>query len=379
MTMNKQAMQNTHKNGKLVWAMPLVLGCFAACAGPVREGEVDWKEFQEIVDVGQSEVEAIDREIAAFQDELSKLSDREREIESFVGDGVSAGSGDVAKRWNRMKEVKTSLEELRLRRSVIQTDEKGLELSREVTITDMHADAASFLVDAWQGTREGARNLHFNYGVGAKTDSTVSITGLIATLDPNVSIPFSGELGGKSMKTDSSDLGVEYYFKDDWALELGAIFSNAVREDEFVDYGTLSYDEEKHIGTFVGLKHCIGVINAGGGGGLNGRARLFLNARLGLMEEYDVSGEVSFGGGLPPVDLSTTGDAYFTLSLGAGALYAWTDHISFEVGFNVVNSISDIDGQWSFSGPDGAGGTYSGDYTTDLAMTRAYFGVLFGF
>lgn len=379
MTMNKQAMHNTHNNRKLVWAMPVVLGCFAACAGPIREGDVDWQEFQEIVNTGQSEVAVIDQEVEVLTQELARLGDRERNIQNFVDGGVSAGEGDIAERWHRMKEVETSLEGLQLRRSVLQTDNKGLALSREVTLARVEADVDEFLLDAWKRTRKGAKNLHFNYGFGAKTDNTVSITGLIATLDPNVSIPFSGTLGGDSMKTDSSDIGLEYYFRDNWALELGAIFSNAVREDEFVDYGVLSYDEEKHIGTFAGLKHCFKTFNAGGGGGLNGRARLFVNARLGLMEEFDVSGQVSFGGGLPPVELSTSGDAYLTLSLGAGALYAWTDHVSFEVGLNVVNSISDIDGQWSFSGPDASGGTYSGDYTTDLSMTRAYLGILVGF
>ena len=257
--------------------------------------------------------------------------------------------------------------------------ENELGVSREETIVAVEADVDEFLVDAWKRTRKGARNFHFNYGVGASTDNTINLTGT-RTDAVGGSSPFSGILNGESMKTDSSDLGVEYYFEDDWAVEAGLIFANAVRDEESVDYGVLSYDEESHIGTFVGLKYVHEPINKASVGGLNGRARLFANARLGLMEEYDFSGAVNFGGlGSTPVDLESSGDAYFTFSLGAGALYAWTDHISIEVGVNLVNSISDMDGEWNFSGADGAGGTYSGDYTTDLSMTRAYLGVLFGF
>ena len=71
--------------------------------------------------------------------------------------------------------------------------------------------------------------------------------------------------------------------------------------------------------------------------------------------------------------LTSSGDPYFTLSLGAGVLYAWTDHIALEFGFNVVNSISDMEGEWSI-GPN-----TEGTYETDLSMTRGYLGVLFGF
>jgi hypothetical protein len=278
-----------------------------------------------------------------------------------------------------MKEVETTLERLWQRRDVIKTNDKALEMSREVVVARVQGEVDAFLVDAWKRTRKGARNIHFNYGFGATTNNTVSLTGLIATTVPGVSTPFSGSLGGESMKTDSSDLGVEYYFKDNWAVELGAIFSNAVREDEFVDYGTLSYDEEKYVGTFAGVKYCFDVINKSGGGGLNGRTRLFANARLGLMADYDISGTVAFLGSTETVDLASSGDAYFTLGLGAGVLYAWTDHIALELGVNVVNSITGMDGEWSFSGPDGSGGSYSGDYSTDLSMTRAYLGVLVGF
>jgi hypothetical protein len=260
-----------------------------------------------------------------------------------------------------------------LRRSVINTNGKSLEVSREVIAGNLQGSVDEFLVDAWKRTRKGARNLHFNVGFGAETQNPISITGLKGTE------PFSGTLGGNSMKTDSADLGMEYYFKDNWAVELGVIFSNAVRDEESVDYGVLSYDDVKHLGTFAGVKYCFDSMNESGGAVLNGRARLFVNARLGLMEEFDVSGKVLFEDVNSSVDLSTSGDAYLTLGLGAGVLYAWTDHIAFELGVNVVNSITDMEGSWELDGPDLSGDTYSGDYTTDLSMTRAYFGVLFGF
>lgn len=380
MTMKKQAMQHTNTKGKLVWALPILFSTLSACVGPVREGDVDWEEFQGLVTEGAVETNAIDDEIALLEAELKLLADSVTAKEGYVEQGVDAGRGNVSERWHRMKEVENLLGQLLVRRAAINTSEKGLGLSRESTIVALEADVDEFLVDAWKRTRKGARNLHFNYGVGASTDNTVVITGTIQTPDPNVTLPFSGVLNGESMKTDSSDIGFEYYFKDDWAVEAGLIFGNAVRDEESVNYGVLSYDDEKHVGSFVGLKYVHQPINKASAGGLNGRARLFANARLGLMEEYEFSGAVSFGGpGSIPVDLESSGDAYFTLGLGAGVLYAWTDYISIELGVNLVNSISDMDGEWSFSGADGAGGTYSGDYTTDVSMTRAYLGVLFGF
>jgi hypothetical protein len=277
-----------------------------------------------------------------------------------------------------MKEVKTSLEQLQQRRTVILNTNKALGVSRKATAARVKTEVDEFLVDAWKRTRKGARNIHFNYGFGATTNNTVSLTGVTVN-GLGVSTPFSGVLGGESMKTDSSDLGVEYYFRDNWAVEVGAIFSNAVREDESVDFGTLSYDAEKYVGSFAGVKYSFETVNESGGGGLNGRTRLFLNARLGLMQEYDISGKVSHLAGGPPVDLSSSGDAYLTLGLGAGVLYAWTDHIALELGVNVVNSITDMEGEWSFSGTTPTGGSYSGDYSTDLSLTRAYLGILVGF
>ena len=377
--MNKQAMQQTHTSVKRAWVLPLLLASLSACVGPVKDGDVDWEEFDDILEGGLAEVSEIDAEIAALEAELYTLGEHEILSDKYVDQGVAAGKGDVAERWHRMKEATNRLEQLRLQQSVVETNKKGLTYAREAKMVGLEADAAEFLVDAWKRTREGAKNIHVNYGFGAITDNTVQITGQITTPVPGVTLPFSGVLGGDSMKTDSSDIGMEMYIKDNLAVEAGVIFSNAVREGESVDYGVLSYDDEQHIGTFVGLKYCFDPLNSSGDGGVNGRTRLFVNARLGLMEEYDFSGEVSFGPGTTPVNLSSSGDAYFTLGLGAGVLYAWTDHIALELGVNIVNSISSMEGQWNFSGPDGAGGSYSGDYETDLSMTRGYIGVLFGF
>ena len=377
--MNKQAMQQTHTSAKRAWALPLLLASLSACVGPVKEGDVDWEEFDGILEEGLSVVSEIDAEVEALEEEYFKLQMNGISKEAYIDRGVAAGQGDVAERWHRMKEVTNRLEELRVQQSIIQTNKKGLTYAREAKMVDLNADAAEFLVDAWKRTREGAKNIHVNYGFGANTDNTVQITGQITTPVPGVTLPFAGVLGGESMKTDSSDIGMEMYIKDNFAVEAGLIFSNAVREGESVDYGTLSYDDEQHIGTFVGAKYCFDPLNSSGGGGVNGRTRFFVNARLGLMEEYDFSGEVSFGPGTTPVNLASSGDAYFTLGLGAGVLYAWTDHIALELGVNLVNSISNMEGQWNFSGPDGAGGSYSGNYETDLSMTRGYIGVLFGF
>lgn len=377
--MNKQAMQQTHTSVKRAWALPLLLASLSACVGPVKEGDVDWQEFDSLLEGGLSEIEQIDGQVDALEAELFKLSEHEILDENYLSEGVAAGEGDVAQRWHRMKEVKNNLEELRHRRSVATTNKKGLAIAREAKVVEIEADASEFLVDAWKRTRKGAKNVHLNLGFGALTDNVVQISGLITTPVPGVTLPFSGVLGGDSMKTDSSDIGMELYIRDNLAVEAGLIFSNAVRDEESVDYGVLSYDDELHVGSFVGVKYCFEPVNSSGGGGINGRTRFFVNARLGLMEEYDFSGEVSFGPGTTPVDLGSSGDAYFTLGLGAGVLYAWTDHIALELGVNLVTSISDMEGQWSFSGPDGDGDSYSGDYETDLSMTRGYIGLLFGF
>ena len=104
--MKKQAMQHTYTKGKLAWALPILFSSLSACvAGPVREGDVDWEEFQEIVTEGAAETDAIDSEIAALEAELYSISEGVRLLEGYRDQGVDAGSGNVSERWHRMKEV----------------------------------------------------------------------------------------------------------------------------------------------------------------------------------------------------------------------------------------------------------------------------------
>ena len=250
--MKKQAMQHTYTKGKLAWALPILFSSLSACVGPVREGDVDWEEFQAVVNEGASEIDTIDSEIAALEAERSLLADSVSNKEDYIAQGVSAGAGDVAARWHRMKEVEVALEDLQVKRSMLDIDEKGLDLSREATKVSMEADVDEFLVDAWKRTRKGARNLHYNYGFGASTDNTVNLTGTV-TDAVGATTPFTGTLNGNSMKTDSADLGFEYYFEDDWAVEAGVIFGSAARDEESIDYGVLSYDDEQRHRTSADL------------------------------------------------------------------------------------------------------------------------------
>ena len=358
--MNKQVMQKTHTAGKLTWALPLLLASLSACVGPVREGEANWEDFAGLMEEGRSEIDMLDAEIAALEAELLALNETELLIEDYIEQGTEAGEGDVAKRWRRMKEIESRLEQLRQLRLDVNATKVHVEGVHGERTASLKRDVDGFLEGAWKRTEKGSKNIHVNYGFGARTDGALTLFKPDGTLQ--------GVIGAETMRTDSADIGAEYYVMDNLAVEAGIIFSHTARGDTEIDFQDFSPDEETLFGTFVGAKYCIEPVNASGGGGLNGRTRLFVNARLGMMNEFSVTAENPGAGS----DFVASGEAYLTLSLGAGVLYAWTDHIAIELGFNVVNSLSDIEGDW---GGVGTGGTYE----TDLSMTRGYLGVLFGF
>jgi hypothetical protein len=360
-----------------VCAAALVLGVFGACAGPIRSGDVDWSTFEETVQAGLDADDDYFAQIGVGEGEIKEAASRVEDDERRMMEFPDSGEGLVDERFRLMQAVQARLDaeredELMKRRQV-----RELKTARAESMAASNVAIQAFLSQAWSTTREGSLNLHVNLSLGASTDSRLDLTGTITHPDLSTE-PFSGFLTDDGVTMDSSEIGVEYYVKDNLAVEAGAIFGKAVRNDESIDFATLSYNDESYAGLYFGLKYCLAPVRSEATRLASGRLRPFVNMRLGLMGSYDVSGSVSIPAA-DPLQVDMSGDSYMTLGFGGGLMYAWTEHITFELGLSYIRSLSGIEGDWSFTGSGAGGDDYRGDFSTDLSTSRAYVGLLYGF